>query len=113
MQRTENGYLICAVGGTIRLISGKYKAVILYHLLDGCLRYSEIHRHVPYASDKVLAQQLRELERDLLITRTVYPSVPPKTEYTLTELGKTLKPILLELKIWGDKYFLDEGKCKL
>ncbi len=106
MERTDNGYEICAIGGTIRLISGKYKAVILYHLLEGCLRYSQIHRHVPYASDKTLAQQLRELERDGLITRTVHPSVPPKTEYALTQLGSSLEPILHQMKQWGDKHYI-------
>ncbi len=108
MDRTEKGFDLCAVAGAIRLISGKYKAVILYHLLNGAMRYSEIHRCVPYATDKMLAQQLRDMEKDGLIIRTVYPVVPPKTEYSLTEFGKTLHPVLNELSKWGHKYFLQD-----
>ena len=107
-EQTEKGYDLCAVAGTIRLISGKYKAVILYHLMGGSLRYSEIHRYVPYATDKMLAQQLREMEKDGLVIRTVYPVVPPKTEYALTEFGRTLRPLLLEMAKWGETYFLKE-----
>lgn len=107
ISKTDNGYGLCAVAGTIRLISGKYKAVILYRLLNGSLRYNEIHKYVPYATDKMLAQQLRDLEKDGLIIRTVYPAVPPKTEYTLTELGMTLRPVLMEMAKWGKAYFLD------
>lgn len=74
----------CPVEATIQLIGGKYKAVILWHLMNQTLRYSEIHKRIPNATDKMLAQQLRELEKDGLINRTVYPVVPPKTEYSLT-----------------------------
>ncbi len=109
MERTEKGFDLCAVAGTIRLISGKYKAVILYRLLrNGTLRYSEIHKYVPYATDKMLAQQLRELEKDGLIERKVYPVVPPKTEYSLSEFGATLCPVLTELSKWGTTYFLNQ-----
>lgn len=93
--------LSCPVDATINLIGGKYKVVILYHLLDGCLRFSELQRLVPKATPKMLTQQLRELERDNLISRTVYPVVPPKTEYQLTDLGKTLLPVLDSLCEWG------------
>lgn len=95
---------ICPVEATIRLIGGKYKAIILWHLMKGTLRYSELHKRMPKATDKMLAQQLRELEKDGLITRTVYPVVPPKTEYALTDFGKTLTPILDELCNWGKSY---------
>ena len=70
----------CPVEATIQLIGGKYKAVILWHLMNKKLRYSEIHKLIPKATDKMLAQQLRELEKDGLINRKVYPVVPPKTE---------------------------------
>lgn len=99
----SNGYS-CPVEATIDLIGGKYKAVIMWHLMNGCLRYSELHRRVPKATDKMLAQQLRELEADGLISRKVYPVVPPKTEYSLTDFGKTLTPILDELCNWGRDY---------
>lgn len=100
---TKDNFL-CPVEATIQLIGGKYKAVILWHLMNKTLRYSELHRLMPKATDKMLAQQLRELERDHLIIRTVYPVVPPKTEYSLTDFGKTLTPILDALCDWGDDY---------
>lgn len=100
--KTHN--FICPVETTIRLIGGKYKAIILWHLMHGTLRYSELHKRMPQATDKMLAQQLRELEKDGLITRTVYPVVPPKTEYSLTDFGKTLTPILDEMCNWGKVY---------
>jgi len=91
----------CPVDATISLIGGKYKAVILWHLKGETLRYSEIHRRVPRATDKMLAQQLRELESDGLIRRKVYPVVPPKTEYSLTPLGESLYPVLDAMCAWG------------
>lgn len=96
----------CPVEATINLIGGKYKAVILWHLMEKTLRYSELHKLVPKATDKMLAQQLRELERDGLINRKVYPVVPPKTEYSLTDFGKTLTPLLDKLCDWGEDYLL-------
>ena len=85
----------CPVEATLRLVGGKYKAVILWHLMDAStLRYHELHRRIPRATDKMLAQQLRELERDGLLRRAVYPVVPPKTEYSLTDFGRSLAPIL-------------------
>ena len=76
----------CPVDATISLIGGKYKAVILWHLKGNTLRYSELHRRIPKATDKMLAQQLRELEQDGLIKRVVYPVVPPKTVASQTLL---------------------------
>lgn len=94
----------CPVDATLQLIGGKYKAVILWHLMSGELRYSEIHRKFPKVTDKMLTQQLRELERDGLLSRKVYPVVPPKTEYSLTDFGKTLYPILDAMCDWGKSY---------
>lgn len=99
----------CPIEVTIQLIGGKYKAIILWHLIDATLRYNELHKKMPNATDKMLAQQLRELEKDGLITRTVYPVVPPKTEYKLTEFGKSLTPILDAMCNWGRDYL--EGTC--
>ena len=101
--------MFAAVGATwavstLQLIGGKYKAIILWHLIDQTLRYSELHRKIPKATDKMLAQQLRELENDGLITRTVYPVVPPKTEYNLTEFGESLIPVLDAMCNWGREY---------
>ena len=98
----------CPVEATIQLIGGKYKAVILWHLMNKTLRYSEIHKLIPKATDKMLAQQLRELEKDGLINRKVYPVVPPKTEYSLTKFGETLTPILDELCNWGEQYLIQK-----
>ena len=100
---TKN-YKTCPVAATLELIGGKYKAIILWHLMEKTLRYNEIHKKIPYATDKMLTQQLRELEKDGFINRTVYPVVPPKTEYSLTDFGKTLSPILYEMRNWGNMY---------
>ena len=108
--RTNNNYN-CPVEATIDLIGGKYKAVILWHLMGKTLRYSELHRLVSRATDKMLAQQLRELEKDGLISRKVYPIVPPRTEYSLTDFGRTLVPILDAMCNWGSDY-LDELDIK-
>ena len=75
--------------------------------MNSTLRYSELHRRMPKATDKMLAQQLRELEKDGLIHRKVYPVVPPRTEYSLTDFGKSLAPILEEMCNWGEQYLKD------
>lgn len=112
MEQKCGNMFTCPVEATIQLIGGKYKAVILWHLMDNTLRYNELHKRIPKATDKMLAQQLRELEKDGLISRTVYPIVPPKTEYSLTDFGKTLAPILDEMCRWGEDYLLvDEQSC--
>ncbi|MDV4150774.1 helix-turn-helix domain-containing protein [Clostridium sp. AL.422] len=94
----------CPIEAPIYLIGGKYKAIILWHLMGKTLRYSELHKLMPKATDKMLTQQLRDLEKDKIINRIVYPVVPPKTEYSLTEFGKSLIPILNALCIWGESY---------
>lgn len=108
-----NGTFHCPVEATLSLIGGKYKAIILWHLTKDTLRYSELHRKMPAATDKMLAQQLRELERDGLIHRTVYPVVPPKTEYRLTEFGESLTPILDAMCNWGERYLNQETACEM
>ena len=96
--------ITCPVDATINTIGGKYKALILWHLLDKTLRFSEIKRIIPSATPKMLTQQLRELEKDNLIIRTVYPVVPPKVEYSLSDYGKSIKPILIAMYDWGENY---------
>ena len=91
----------CAVATTLCLIGGKYKPLIVWHLLDSTLRFGELRKLIPQATPKMLTQQLRELEEDELIIRTVYPVVPPKVEYELTDLGRTLKPLLNDMCDWG------------
>ena len=92
----------CSVEATISLIDGKWKCVILFHLLGGTVRFNEIRRRVPDVTQRMLTNQLRELEVDGLIVRKVYPQVPPKVEYSLSPLGRSLEPVLLALQIWGD-----------
>ena len=84
----------CPVEASLSLIGGKYKCIILWHLMQGTMRFSELRRIIPQATAKMLTQQLRELEADGLIHREVYPVVPPRTEYSLTDYGRTLSPIV-------------------
>lgn len=86
---------------TLELIGGKWKGVILWHLTQKTLRFSQLKRRLPGITQKMLTQQLRELERDKLVHRKVYAEVPPRVEYSLTELGLTLQPILQEMCAWG------------
>lgn len=99
--------LNCPVDATLRLIGGKYKALILWHLIDGTLRHGELQKLIPQATPKMLTQQLRELEGDNLLKRTVYPVVPPKVEYSLTDFGLSLRPILTAMYNWGSGYMKD------
>lgn len=94
----------CPIEAALHFIGGKYKSIILWNLSKQTMRYSELHRLIPKATDKMLAQQLRELEHDGVINRKVYPVVPPKTEYSLTEFGKTFIPIMDALCDWGQGY---------
>jgi DNA-binding HxlR family transcriptional regulator len=87
----------------ISMLEGRWKLVILFHLFGGkTLRFSDLERAIPGISQKMLTQQLRQLERDLIVTRIVHPSVPPKVEYHLTEWGQSLCPALDRLLSWGE-----------
>lgn len=101
--------LNCPVDATLRLIGGKYKALILWHLTAGVMRYGELQRTIPQATAKMLTQQLRELERDGLVHRQVYPVVPPHVEYSLTDFGASLKPMLDSMYAWGLGYMNKRG----
>lgn len=92
----------CSVEAAIGLIDGKWKSVILFHLLGGTLRFNEIRRQIPGVTQRMLTNQLRELEQDGLVDRKVYAQVPPKVEYSLSPLGRSMEPVLLALKTWGD-----------
>ncbi|WP_028108347.1 winged helix-turn-helix transcriptional regulator [Ferrimonas futtsuensis] len=94
----------CPVEATLELFSGKGKGMILYHLLDGTLRFNELKRRVGCITQRMLTKQLRELESYGLVDRKVYPEVPPKVEYSLTDTGRSLEPILLSLKHWGEQH---------
>ena len=92
----------CSVEASISLIDGKWKCVILFHLLGGTMRFNKIRRQVSGVTQRTLTNQLRELEEDGLIERKVYAQVPPKVEYSISPLGRSLEPILGALKTWGD-----------
>ena len=94
----------CPVAATLELIGGKYKALILWNLAEKKLRFSELKNVIQGATPKMLTQQLRELEAQNLIHREVFAVVPPKVEYSLTELGRSLMPILVSMRDWGSTY---------
>ena len=100
MEYTET----CPVAATMELIGGKYKALILWHLTESKLRFSQLSKVIRGATPKMLTQQLRELESQNLIHREVYPVGPPKVEYSLTETGRSLMPILMAMRDWGTGY---------
>ena len=93
----------CPVETTLDLIGGKYKSLILWHLSNGKLRFSELRSRITKATPKMLTQQLRELETQNLIHREVYPVIPPKVEYRLSERGRSLMEVLDLLCVWGEE----------
>ncbi|MGF9756173.1 helix-turn-helix domain-containing protein [Microvirga sp. 0TCS3.31] len=92
----------CAVERTLSLIEGKWKIIVLYKLLRGTMRFNELRRLMPLVTQRMLTHQLRELEADGLIIRTVYAQVPPRVEYSLSARGRSLEPVLMAMKEWGD-----------
>lgn len=94
----------CSVAVTVDVIGGKWKGVILYHLTNGTLRYNELRKLIPTVTQRMLTLQLRELEQDGIVYRNIYQQIPPKVEYSLTEFGETLKPIISEMRNWGESY---------
>ena len=94
----------CPVETTLTLISDKWKVLILRDLLPSTKRFGELKKSIGHVSQKVLTAQLRQMEQSGLLTRTVYPEVPPRVEYSLTELGYSLKPILDAMSTWGENY---------
>lgn len=99
-----NGLPACPVETTLTLISDKWKVLILRDLLPGTKRFGELKKSVGNVSQKVLTAQLRQMEGSGLLVRTVYPEVPPRVEYTLTDLGYSLKPVLDAMQSWGEAY---------
>lgn len=110
MRDRKNGYGACPndegcpVEYTLDVIGGKWKGVILYHLVNGTKRFNEFRRICPTITQRMLTLQLRELEADGIVHREVYQQVPPKVEYSLTDFGQTLVPIIMAMKEWGDTY---------
>ena len=101
----------CPVEATLALIDGKWKGIVLFHLLDATLRFNELRRKIPNVTQRVLTKQLRELEAAGLIERTVYAEVPPRVEYRLSPRGQTLRPIIDALKVWGLAYLAEQGEA--
>ena len=93
----------CAVEATLSVIGGVWKPVLVFHLLNGKLRFNALCRVTPSATPRMITLQLRELEADGIVRRTVFPEVPPKVEYDLTELGQSLAPVLLSMRDWGER----------
>ncbi|HAG52249.1 MAG TPA: MarR family transcriptional regulator [Alphaproteobacteria bacterium] len=95
----------CSVDATISVIGGRWKPIILFHLMIlEVLRFNEMQRSIEGITQRMLTNQLRELEKDGVIERKVYAQVPPKVEYRLTDYGKTLEPILLAMREWGTEH---------
>ncbi|PHO09519.1 transcriptional regulator [Malaciobacter canalis] len=94
----------CPVEIALDVIDGKWKILILWYLRRDTKRFNELQKQMPKITQKMLSQKLKELELDGIITRVVYPQVPPKVEYSLSEYGKSLKPILKQLYFWGEKH---------
>ena len=114
-RRLDGGYCEpawCPIEVSIEVIGGMWKVIIVRELLGGTKRYSQLHRALKRVTHKMLAQQLRELERDGVITRTVYPQVPPKVEYSLTPLGEALEPILETMHSWGARVIAGRAAAK-
>ncbi|MCP4020340.1 MAG: winged helix-turn-helix transcriptional regulator [Desulfobacteraceae bacterium] len=104
-QKTNKKKYYCYFELTLQVIGGKWKSIILYHLgNEKVLRFGELKKAMPNITEKMLIQQLRELEADELVHRKVYKQVPPKVEYSLTEFGETILPTLQQLKEWGIQY---------
>jgi len=103
-------YVLCPVEATLDMIGGKWKGIILFRLTEGTKRFGELRKLLPKVTQRTLTQQLRQLENDGLVTRKVFAEVPPKVEYSLTELGRSLKPLLVKLKDWGQTNVIDRKR---
>lgn len=94
----------CPVEATLEIIGGRWKGVLLYHLMDGPKRFGELRRHASGPTQRMVTLQLRELEADGIVHREVFREVPPKVVYSLTEFGVTLEPIIVQMRDWGARY---------
>jgi DNA-binding HxlR family transcriptional regulator len=103
----------CPVEATLKVLGGKWKILIIYHLNGSAKRFSEIRRSIPGITEKMLTQQLKELEADGVVNRKVYPQVPPKVEYSITKYGKTLGPVIIEMRKWGLEHRKRNGVARM
>ena len=104
MARKYCGVPGCAVEATLAVVGGRWKPVLLFHLLEGSKRFSDLCRSVPNATQRMVTLQLRELEADGVVARHVFAQVPPRVEYELTELGRSLEALLLQMRDWGERF---------
>jgi len=111
MIKLKDKEYMCPVEVSMDLIAGKWKLLIMWHLRKKTRRFGELQRKIPNVTQKMLTQQLRELERDNLIHREVYPVVPPKVEYSLTPFGRSFRPILNMMLVWGHEYAKAYGEA--
>jgi len=100
-------YIECPVEATLDVIGGKWKGVILFLLMDGTKRFNELQKLLTKVTQRTLTNQLRELEADGLVHRKVYAQVPPKVEYSLTDKGRSLEPVLINMRDWGQVHILE------
>ncbi len=101
---TKDELPACPVAVTVQIIGSKWKLLIIRNLLERPWRFNELQKSLEGISQKVLTDSLRSMEADGIISRTVYPEVPPRVEYALSELGETMRPILDVMKVWGENY---------
>lgn len=101
---TKDELPACPVATTVQIIGSKWKLLIIRNLLERPWRFNELKKSLEGISQKVLTDSLRSMEADGIISRTVYPEVPPRVEYALSELGKTMRPILDAMQVWGENY---------
>ncbi len=106
-QTCGTGGFSCGLDATLRIISGKWKPLVLFFLHDGPRRYGELKRLIPGVSDKVLIQALKDLEADRVLARTDYKEVPPRVDYTLTPLGRSLAVAIVPLCTWGTEHMAE------
>ena len=99
----------CAVEATLAVVGGRWKPVLLFHLLEGRKRFSDLCRVVPNATQRMITLQLRELEADGIVNRHVFAQVPPRVEYELSELVASLEPLLLQMRDWGERFKAENG----
>lgn len=111
-KQRHQAYTNCPVEAGLDLIGGKWKSIILFRVMEETRRFNELRKLVPSMTQRMLTNQLRELEHDGLISRKVYAQVPPKVEYSITEFGRTLEPVLIALKNWAESQMLPRLAAK-
>jgi len=111
METMEFGPANCPMKQALGVMGGRWKTILLFHLFDkGTMRFSSFSRLVDGITPKVLTEQLREMEKDGLVVREIFPVIPPRVEYTLSPFGKTLEPVIGAIKAWGAEHLLNQAQ---